>query len=258
MILAIDVGNTNISIGMLQDGVLLASYRLTTKIDRTSDEFGMLFLDILESKNQNAKDVEDVIISSVVPNLNHSLNSAIIKYFNRRPLLIGPGLKTGLAINIEDPKSVGADRIVDLVAGYDICKRDCLVVDFGTATTFDYIDEHETFLYGVTAPGLRITAKALTSAAAKLPEVEIVLPKSILATNTIESMQAGIVYGYIGLTEHIIKTMQQQIGKKCPVIATGGLGRMISQQTELIDQYEPDLAFRGMWLIYQKNHKGTD
>ena len=111
MILAIDVGNTNISIGMLQDGVLLASYRLTTKIDRTSDEFGMLFLDILESKNQNAKDVEDVIISSVVPNLNHSLNSAIIKYFNRRPLLIGPGLKTGLAINIEDPKSVGADQI---------------------------------------------------------------------------------------------------------------------------------------------------
>ncbi len=253
MLLAIDAGNTNISIGFLEEGKVLASFRLTTKIERTSDEFGMMILDMLESRSLKADAVSATIISSVVPNINHALNNAIIKYFNQQPQFIGPGMKTGLAINIEDPKSVGADRIVDLVAGFDYYQRDCLVVDFGTATTFDYVDQHCAFLYGITAPGLKITAQALTNQTAKLPEVEIAMPNSILAVNTIESMQAGIVYGYIGLTEHIIATIKKEIGHDFPVIATGGLGRLISQQTDLIDQYQPDLAYSGMWLIYQKN-----
>jgi len=253
MLMAIDVGNTNITVGYLAGEQLKASFRLTTKIDRTSDEFGMTLYEMLDSRGVDPSAVDAAIISSVVPKLNHALTSAVIKYFHCQPLMIGPGTKTGLSISIEDPKSVGADRIVDLVAGYHLTRRDCLVVDFGTATTFDYVDQRQAFLYGITAPGLGITAQALSGAAAKLPEVEIAMPKSILATNTIESMQAGIVYGYIGLTEHIIATITKEIGHDFPVIATGGLGRMISGQTALIDTYEPNLAFIGMRLIYERN-----
>lgn len=253
MLVAVDIGNTNITLAVFDGEEIRGSYRLTTKMKRTSDEYGFMLLSFLSASHIQIEDIEDVIVSTVVPKIMHSFNNAIYKYLKKTPLMVGPGVKTGISIKTDNPAGVGADRIVDAAGAYYIYGGPCLVIDFGTATTFDYINEKGEFLYGVTAPGLEITSQALSNMAAQLPEIAIKKPDTILAKNTIHSMQSGVVYGYIGLTEYIIRQMKKEIGTKMHVIATGGLGRLISNETNEIEVYDADLTFKGLHLIYKRH-----
>lgn len=252
MIVAIDIGNTNITIAFIKNNEITHSYRLTTKLQRTSDEFGQLFKSFLNETPYSINEIEDVVISSVVPKIMHSFNNAVRKYLKKEPLHITPSMDSGIPIAIPDPSCVGADRIVDAAGAYYTYGGPCLVLDFGTASTFDYINEKGEFMYGITAPGLEITSQALSNMAAQLPDIEIKKPQSILATDTISSMQSGVVYGYIGLTEKIISQIKKEIGTPMKVIATGGLGRMISEEVQEIDVYDKDLTFKGLLYIYHR------
>ena len=252
MIIAADIGNTNITLAFIENEKITHSYRLTTKLQRTSDEFGQLFKSFLNETPYTIDQIEDVVVSSVVPKIMHSFNNAIRKYLNKEPMHITPSVDSGIPIAIPDPSCVGADRIVDAAGAYYTYGGPCLVLDFGTASTFDYINEKGEFMYGITAPGLEITAQALSNMAAQLPDIEIKKPQSILATDTISSMQSGVVYGYIGLTEKIIAQIKEEIGTPMQVIATGGLGRMISEEVKDIDVYDKDLTFKGLLHIYHR------
>ena len=256
MLLTVDVGNTNITLGLFQGNEVFVTFRITTQAARTSDEYGSMIAEMLVRKGIKVKEVEDVIIASVVPKVMYSLNSGIIKYFGIQPIVVGVGTKTGIRINRTDPREVGADRILDAVAAYELYGGPCIVIDFGTATTYDLISEQGTFEAGVTSPGIQISAKALWDGTAKLPEIEIRKPESILGKDTISSMQAGIVYGYIGQTEYIVNRMKEESGiKNIKVIATGGLGRVIYENTDCIDVYDNQLTLQGMRIIYEKNKK---
>ncbi len=256
MILTIDVGNTNITVGAFDGDELKASFRITTKMPRTSDEYAMILLNLLEQNDITKNQIEDAIIASVVPNVMHSLEGAIIKYFHITPINVEPGIKTGIRIATENPRQIGADRIVDAAAAYELYGGPVLVLDFGTATTYDLVDAQGAFVCGVTAPGIRISAKALWQDAAKLPQIELEKPASILAKETITSMQAGLVYGQIGQTEYIVKSMIAESGYgNVKVVATGGLGRIIANETKAIDIYDPTLTLKGMNLIYKKQNR---
>lgn len=252
MLLTIDAGNTHISMGVFKEDDLIGTFRLTTKTPRTSDEFGLCISSLLKLRNIDLVEINDVIISSVVPKIMYSLTNAVRKYLKVEPMIIGPELKTGIEIRTENPKAVGADRIVNAAYVHHIAKKSCLVIDFGTATTYDYISQDGVFEYTVISPGLEITARALSSETAKLPEVEIKKPASILAKNTVSGMQAGIVYGYIGQVEYIVRKMREELGDFY-VIATGGLGRVFEKEAGLIDEYDPDLAYKGMKVIFDMN-----
>lgn len=254
MLLVIDVGNTNITLGVFEGQELLATFRMTTKQARTSDEFGILMRLMIQERGLDKDEVRDVIISSVVPDVMYSLNSAIVKYFSTKPLIVGPGIKTGIRIVTDNPKEIGADRIVDAVAGYSLYGGPVLVIDYGTATTYDLIDEKGAFVAGITSPGIGISARALWQDAAKLPKIAIEKPKSILAKETITSMQAGLVYGYIGQTEYIIDKVKEESGmKNLKVVATGGLGKIIADETDRISVYDNMLTLKGLRIIYEKN-----
>ncbi len=256
MLLVIDVGNTNITMGVFEDINLKASFRLTTNTARTSDEYGLVICDLLHAKGIQIEDLSAVTIASVVPKLMHSLASGIIKYLKITPLIVGSGTKTGIKIATVNPKELGADRVVDAVAAYEIYGGPVLVIDFGTAITYDLITEDGTFIAAVTSPGLRIAANALWNDTAKLPEVEIAMPDTILAKDTITSMQAGLVFGCIGQTEYIVKRMLKEANiDKCRVIATGGLGKIISDATDVIEVYDPNLTLKGLKIISDKNKK---
>ncbi len=256
MVLVIDVGNTNITCGVYEKDVLKTTFRITTKIPRTSDEYGVLIKDMLKNNDISTEMVEGVIIASVVPNVMHALVGAITRYVGKNPLIVGPGIKTGIMITSDNPKEIGPDRIVDAVAAYVKYGGPVLVLDFGTATTYDLVTEDGKFPVGITAPGIRISAKALWEDTAKLPEIEIKKPKSILATETISSMQAGLVYGQIGQTEYIIKKVKEETGyENLKVVATGGLGRIIANETDTIDVYDSALTLDGLKIIYDKNVK---
>lgn len=253
MLLVIDVGNTNITLGVFKKEELMATFRMTTKQPRTSDEYGISICSMIEHRNMSVKDIDAVIIASVVPDIMYSLTNSIIKYFNYNPIIVGPGIKTGIKVITDNPKETGADRIVDAVAAYEIYGGPVIVVDFGTATTYDLVTADGAFIAGVTAPGLRTSARALWSGAAKLPEIEIRKPDTIMAKNTIHSMQAGLVYGYIGQSEYIIHKLKEESGLTgIKTVATGGLGKIIAGETESIDVYDNRLTLQGLRLIYEK------
>lgn len=254
MLLVIDVGNTNITLGVFDKEKIVGTYRITTKIPRTSDEFGLLFCDLLHVKEIDRTCIDSVIIASVVPAIMYSLTSAIIKYLGITPLIVGAGTKTGIKVLTANAKEVGADRIVDLVAAYEEYGGPVFVIDFGTATTYDLVTEDGKFTAGITSPGIRISANALWSDTAKLPEIEILKPDSILAKDTVSSMQAGLVYGNIGATEYIIKKVKEESKlENLKVVATGGLGKIIADATDMIDIYDPNLTLKGLRYIYLKN-----
>ncbi len=253
MLLVIDIGNTNITFGVFKEEEILTKFRMTTKQPRTSDEYGMVISELLKYRNIGVEDIESVIVASVVPGIMHSFKNAIMKYLKQIPIEIAAGMKTGIKISTANPKEIGADRIVDAVAAYDIYGGPLIVIDYGTATTYDVITEDGSFIAGITSPGIRICADALWNETAKLPEIEIKKPASILAKETISSMQAGLVYGYIGQTEYIIKKIIEETGiKDMKVIATGGLGKLIADSTDSIQIFDPDLTLKGLKLIYNK------
>lgn len=255
-LLVIDVGNTNTEVGVFQGEELIHSWRFMTKTPRTSDEYKVMLRGFLESDGIMPEEISDVIIASVVPNIMHSLNSSIVKTFGIKPIHVGPGIRTGMPIKLTDPTEVGADRIIDSVAAYKKYGGPIIVIDFGTATTYDYIDEDGAMCAKATCPGIGISAEALTRNAAQLPNIAIIKPASILARDTISSMQAGLTYGYLGQVEYIIRKMKEEIGRDdIKVVATGGYGRMFFEESDEIDYYDPKLPLTGLRYIFEKNNR---
>lgn len=256
MILAIDVGNTNITFGVFAGKRLMTTFRMMAKTPRTSDEYGIGIRELLRENRVEPSKINGSIIASVVPNVMHSLTGAIRRYLQIEPLVVSAGIRTGIRITAENPKEIGPDRIVDVVAAYEKYGGPVLVLDFGTATTYDLVTEDGRFGVGITAPGIRISAKALWEDTAKLPEIEIKKPDSILARETVSSMQAGLVYGQIGQTEYIIRQVKKETGyENLKVVATGGLGRIIADETDAIDVYDSSLTLDGLRILYEKNRK---
>ncbi len=243
-------------LGVFDGEELKATFRLTTRTPRTSDEYGVVLTHLLKNRGIEAAELEGSIVASVVPDVMHSLIGALVKYTGTKPFNVGPGMKTGIRILTEDTRAIGADRIVDAVAAYEKYGGPVLVLDFGTATTYDLVTEKGEFTAGITAPGIRISMEALSTQAAKLPNIEIRKPRSILAQETISSMQAGLVYGQIGQTEYIIRKVKEESGiENLKVVATGGLGRLIADETASIDIYDSYLTLDGLRIIYNKNRR---
>ena len=254
MLLAVDIGNMNMTLGVYAGEELVGTFRITTRTPRTSDEYGVLLVDLLSSRGIEATSIHAVIISSVVPAIMHSFHNAIRKYLHVEPLDVGPGIKSGIRLQMPNPRELGADRIADAVAGYTIYGGPVLVIDFGTATTYDLITAEGAFAAGITSPGIRISARALWEETAKLPEIEIRKPESILTKDTVSSMQAGLIYGAIGQTRYIIEQVKKESGLDAiKVVATGGLGKLIAESLPEIDCYDPELTLKGLRIIYEKN-----
>ncbi|WP_027632581.1 type III pantothenate kinase [Clostridium hydrogeniformans] len=259
MILLVDVGNTNVVLGIFDDSSseFIANWRISTDSKKTSDEYGIQVMQLFSNNKLKPEGVKGVIVSSVVPNIMYSLEAMIKKYFHIEPLIVGPGVKTGINIKYDNPKEVGADRIVNAVAAHYIYKKSCIIIDFGTATTFCALRKNGDYLGGTICPGIQISSEALFERAAKLPRVELVRTPSVIGKNTVYSMQAGIVYGYIGQVQYIVSKMKKEmiaLGEEEPyVIATGGLSRLIYEEAGCIDKIDLYLTLEGLRLIYDKN-----
>ncbi len=253
MLVVIDIGNTNITIGIFDGDTLIGNYRLTTKVRRTSDEYGFMLKTFLDNSNVHRDNIDDVIVSSVVPKVMHSFRNGIIKFIGIDPIVVGPGVKSGISVQLENPKSVGSDRIADAAGAFHEYGGPVLVVDFGTATTYDFIDEKGRFTYGAISVGIETGANALWTQTAQLPEIEIKHPTTIKTKNTKTEMQAGIFYQYLGGVEYTISQFKKELGRDFKVIATGGLGRVVCNYSKQIDIYDPNLIFKGLKVIYEKN-----
>jgi type III pantothenate kinase len=254
MVLVIDVGNTNIVIGVYEGKKLLVHWRMGTQWEKTSDELGMFLISLFSHEKLDIKEIEAVVIASVVPPIMYSLGHAIKKYFKLEPIVIGPGVKTGINIKYENPREVGADRIVNAVAAFEIYKSPLIIVDFGTATTFCAISSKGEYLGGVICPGIKISAEALFQKAAKLPRIELAKPDTVIGRNTVVSMQSGIVYGYVGQVDYIVKRMKKEMKEdNIKVIATGGIARLIASESETIDEINGLLTLEGLRIIYERN-----
>ncbi|HNS56961.1 MAG TPA: type III pantothenate kinase [Smithellaceae bacterium] len=258
MLLVIDVGNTNTVLGLYDGDELIYDWRIRTVIGHTVDEYGMLIYNLYKSsrsKTKRIRSINGIIISCVVPPMLNILELLSIKYFNIKPMIIGPGIKTGMPIFYDNPKEVGADRIVNAVAAYHKYKRESIIVDFGTATTFDYISKKGEYLGGCIAPGIVISSEALFQRAAKLPRVEFSRPKTIITKDTISAMQAGIMFGYAGLVDGIVERIKAEVKTDPLVIATGGLAKVVAKETKTIDKIEEMLTLDGLLIIYKMNAK---
>ena len=254
MLLAIDIGNTNTVLGLYRGDELVTDWRIRTEQDMTADEYGILMHNLFAAKNFQFQDVAHMVTSCVVPPMLNTVVEFANKYFEIEPLLVGPGIRTGMPIYYDNPKEIGADRIVNAVAAYEKYKTSVIVVDFGTATTFDYVSPKGEYLGGIISPGVLISCEALFQKASKLPRVEIFAkPKGVLTKDTISAMNVGIVYGYAGLVDGIVRRIKQEAGTDPTVIATGGLARLISAESEEIELVDNDLTLEGLKIIFQRN-----
>jgi type III pantothenate kinase len=253
MLLAIDVGNTNIVYGLFEGDRLLHQFRVESARGRTADEYAVQLRALLEMHSVRSGGVDAAILACVVPSLNEPMMELVRRAFGREAMVVGPGIRTGMAILIENPREVGADRIADAVAGYDKAKGGVIVVDFGTSTNFDCVTPKGEYLGGVLAPGLQISADALFARAAKLPRVEIAKPPKVVGKNTVHAMQSGIVYGYVGLVDGIVERLKAELGYPCAVIATGGLARLIAPLARAIDEVDDVLTLVGLRILHERN-----
>ncbi len=252
MLLALDVGNTHTTIGVFRGQEILRRWRLTTAHDRTVDELGIFLRQLCEWAEISPRSIRGVIVGSVVPPIDGALRSAIATYLGSEPLFVAPGIKSGMPLRVDTPLELGADRLCNAVAAYAEHGGPCVVVDFGTATTWDVVSAKGEFLGGVIAPGLEISAEALFGRAAKLPRIELSAPPRVIGKGTVDSMQAGIVLGYVGLTEGLTTRVLAELGGG-KVIATGGLAAVISRHTRIFDAVDDDLTLKGLRLLWERN-----
>ena len=254
MLLVIDVGNTNIKYGVWCGDNLLASFRVSSRISRTADEYGSVLVNLLSNSGIKKADIDGIIVSSVIPTLNYTICHMCEYFFGISPLMVGPGIKTGLNVKVENPKEVGADRIVNNVAAYKKYGGPVIVIDFGTATTFNVVDKNGAFIGGVIAPGIKTALGGLVSSTAQLPMIELVPPKKVIAKNTETNMQAGIIFGFSGLVDNIVGKIKKELGEtSAKVVATGGLGEIIAKETKSIDVVDRTLTLFGLKTIYDLN-----
>jgi type III pantothenate kinase len=255
MLLVIDIGNTNTVLGLYDGTVLIHHWRLATNQARTSDEYAVLMRQMFDMEGADLRRVQGCIISCVVPPMQSVFTSLVERYCHIEPMIVGPGIRTGMPIQYENPREVGADRIVNAVAAYQRYAAATIVVDFGTATTFDAISEDGKYLGGAISPGVAISAEALFQRASKLPRVDICAPQRVIGRNTVGSMQAGVVYGYCALVDGMVRRIQDEYGAPMKVIATGGLAGLFAELTETIDDHDADLTLTGLKLIYDRNQR---
>ncbi len=256
MILVIDVGNTNIVLGIYEGKKLLNFWRVKTDADKTSDEYGMIINQLFELNGYKFSDIDEVVICSVVPTIMYTMEHMARKYFNKEPLVVGPGIKTGMNIKYDNPKEVGADRIVDAIAAYELYGGPLIIVDFGTATTYSVVSRNGEYLGGAICPGVRISMDALFQRTAKLPRVELTKPSTVICKNTVNSMQAGIIYGQVGQVDYLVERMKNELGEPdTKVIATGGLSKLIASESKTVDTINGLLTLEGLRIIYERNRE---
>lgn len=257
MLLVIDVGNTNIVLGVYEKSKLMVDWRLSTEVPRTADEYGISVINLFEKADIDFNGIDAVIISSVVPTVMYSLEHMVRKYFKVEPIIVGPGIKTGINIKYDNPKEVGADRIVNAVAAHEIYKCSLIIIDFGTATKFCAVGKNGDYYGGAISPGIKTSVDALIEKAAKLPRIELVKPPTVICKNTIQNMQSGIIYGSVGQVDYIVSKMKKEMlsfgEDEAYVVATGGLSKLIARESTEINIVNSYLTLEGLRIIYEKN-----
>ncbi len=253
MLLAIDIGNTDTTLGVFEDSELRATWHLATNVHRMADEHAALLLNLLHHQGLDTSDIKEAALCCVVPPLLATYEELFNRYFHISPLVVAAGIKTGVRIRMENPREVGADRIVNAAAAHHLYKSPVIIVDSGTATTFDVVSKEGDYLGGVIAPGINTAAEALFTQAAMLPRVELIPPKHAIGSNTVSAMQSGIVFGYVGLIEGLVARIQQELGDKAKVVATGGWAEIIARETAVIDVVNLNLTLIGLRIIYYMN-----
>lgn len=253
MLLVVDIGNSNITLGVFRGQDLVASWRLKTDVHQTADEYAVLLKSLLAGDGLSVSDIGEAALASVVPPLVATFQQSLERYLGVKPLLVEAGIRTGVRVSTDNPKEVGADRICNAVAAYQLYGGPAVVIDFGTATTFDVVSEDGDYLGGAIAPGLEVALEALFQHTAKLPSVELARPQHAIGKNTVASMQSGLIFGYVGLVEGIVRRIKRELGGKAKVIATGGLAEIIARETPVIELVDPQLTLVGLRLIHELN-----
>ncbi len=253
MLLAIDVGNTNIAVGVFEGERLRATWNVATDLNKTADEYAVLFLNLLPREGLTLSDIDHAIIASVVPPLEPIFEELSQRYFGISPLVVGPGVKTGVRICTDNPREVGADRVANAAAAHHLYGGPLILIDFGTATTVDAVSKEGDYLGGAIAPGIGIAAEALFERASKLPRIELIPPERAIGKNTVASMQSGIIFGYVGLIESLVTRIRRELGSRVRVVATGGLAEVIATETKVIDTVDMHLTLIGLRLIHELN-----
>jgi type III pantothenate kinase len=259
MLLAVDVGNTQMVIGVFERSEMREHWRLATHQDQTADEMALSFQGLLAQVGLSFdRNVTALVISSVVPRVTQALREMTERYFHFSPVVVGPGIKTGLSIATDNPKEVGADRVVNAIAAYERYGGPCIVIDFGTATTFDAVSDKGEYLGGAIAPGVEVSTNALVNAGAQLRNIEYVEPRSVIGKTTVEAIQSGVIFGFAGQVDGIVERMREELGGDTPTVATGGLAPAIMPFTKAIDHHEPWLTLEGLLLIFERNASGDE
>lgn len=254
MILTLDIGNTNIKTALFEGREMAHYWRISTSLSKTSDEYGILLMNMFAHEGVKPEEVEGIVISSVVPTINFTIEHMCQNYFHMQPMMVAPGIKTGINIKYENPRELGSDRIANAVAAYAQYGGPCIFIDFGTATTFGVVDENGSFLGGSIFPGIKVASEALVSGTAKLPRFAIEKPESVIGRTTLTNLQSGMYYGYVGLVKHIVQKMKQELGRQdAIVVATGGMALLISEESKVIDKLDGLLTLKGLRMIYERN-----